>query len=150
MWAYIKKALNSSLGTNDFLPLNEIILGQRSLVASDAPFYTLLSSSVSTDLQSPQTAADFVARTNGSVRIVVNARASLTDRRIDIGIYENDILIDSGKVIGPDATDVSFDIKIVKGNAYKIKFNSYDGYTVRINNIKINANIVDGSLIEEV
>lgn len=37
-WAQIKKAINSTLGTKDFKPLNELILGERSLVSSDNVF----------------------------------------------------------------------------------------------------------------
>ena len=34
-WAQIKLALNSSLGTKEFKPLDELIKGQKTLIASD-------------------------------------------------------------------------------------------------------------------
>lgn len=40
-WAGIKYAINSTLGTSDFKPLDKMILGMRSLQASDNVYMTL-------------------------------------------------------------------------------------------------------------
>lgn len=131
--------------------LKKIIEGKKSLVASDNPFYTLLASSVSTKEKTYQSVASFIAKVSGSVRIVVNARAATSGSTIgvDIGVYEEETLLVDDSVFGNDATNVTMDIKIDKGKLYSIKFKSRGSYTVYVNSVHINANIVDGSLIKE-
>ena len=50
LWAGIKHALNSTLGTKDFMPLDKMILGMRSLQASDEVYWSLIPLKTSTVL----------------------------------------------------------------------------------------------------
>ena len=53
LWAGIKRALNSTLGTTEFEPLDKIILGSKALKASDNFYSNILSGRFSGNSENP-------------------------------------------------------------------------------------------------
>ena len=73
-WSGIKHALNSTLGTEEFQPLDKIILGSKGLVASDNLYVSLYSSNLTTKLLDVGYTADVLKmRWSGSIRLNISA-----------------------------------------------------------------------------
>lgn len=111
IWAGIKHALNSTLGTSDFKPLDELIADKiakivsgKSLAASDTTYKTLSSSAVSVEVETlsenyVKLGNSFTVNAPGSIRII----ASVTNPR-----YTDDM--------GTSYTTQNAKIYIVKGS----------------------------------
>lgn len=144
IWAGIKHALNSTLGTDDFKPLDEIIRGQRTLAASDA---TIAVISGSQDyVRSGAVLPSFVAKTKGVVRVTVSGAM------VDAMIGEVYLLIlrDGNKVESlyfstKAGATYSVDVSVEEGSeiSFEISKGVFD-----CKYIHIGAQIVDGSLFE--
>lgn len=130
MWDKIKHALNSTLGTPDFKPLNEIIMQEKDLAASDY-VYKVVRSSGSASMYD-----DFslTANRNGSIRILVYVGKALDNlgTRISVQAFKNSVNIGSNsKYYGKEdpAETLTLDVNITKGDVITIKIS--DGYANR-------------------
>lgn len=121
VWAEIKHAVNSSLGTSDFKPLNEIILQTKDLAASDTVYKVIYPSGASNI-----TSANIQANRNGSIRILLYVTANSTSQQrpntYNIKVFDGSTkIVDYSQVIAPlsPAQIVSVDFPIAKGHSYE-------------------------------
>ena len=156
-WAGIKHALNSTVGTADFQPLNDMVadvkstvIGQRTLAASDSTIKVLLSTQ---ELFSnrPVTVGTFTPQVNGSVRITGDF--TVTDA-IGSGYYlVLDVYLGTSQVartlVELSANKLAYtltrDLEITKGNTYVVKV--YADARTRANSVNVCANVIDTSLV---
>lgn len=150
--AITKFAINSTLGTANFKPLDKIIEGQRSLGASDAVMAVPVLNEITMGSASPRTLlATFTPKVNGSVRILASMKRGPSSANSTAYIYvtENGTDITSFSTDESSYTEVYKDIKITAGKEYKVYFyGSYNGE--KINSLKICASVIDTSLLGEV
>lgn len=110
IWKEIKKAINSTLGTSDFKPLDQIITDGKGLVASDNLYYRLNSYS-GDELTTMLTATMNV---KGSMRIKASASGFGSSERVTVTVYKNNSLSASVTVTSTStevSTDFSFNAK---------------------------------------
>ena len=140
-WAGIKYALNSTIGTEDFISLDKLIKGQRTLAASDSTIAIIESSNsgISYDIVFKKS---FIPKTDGVVRVIVDIAANTSSSYFTI--YENGIAITQERFYTGDNRElVHIDIPVVKNFVYTFRpMNSV------VWSVAIGAQIVDGSLFE--
>lgn len=169
IWTGIKHALNSTLGTSGFKPLNEIIMGQKQFVASDNLFFDIGSAEfrvtayrVSTQYSKTTDIAKIKFNGNGSVKFFMQITSDY-GTGATIELYKGDILVSAlGSAGWPGSSEqVSEDtdtvVSIEKGVEYTLKATATvrtsamagNSYTATSNaKMQIKADIVDLSLIE--
>ena len=135
-WSGIKHALNSTLGTASFKPLNEIIEGQRNLAASDSVIAVVNSnpSSISGTL---------VTSKNGSIRIMATLYGGDNIAPARVWVYDP---VTSEGLLELTAYNAN---GIVREGDIAVKAGKRYGFTVTRGTatIKIGANVVDTSLV---
>ena len=156
-WVGIKKALNSTVGTSGFKPLNDMIqdvkntvIGQRTLAASDSPIKTL-TSGTSEFSYTGVTVGTFTPQANGSVRIVAKCSDPYTirlDYTIELEVLSGTTTIATISI--PMVEDVTtytltHDMAITKGATYTVKMKA--SISTTLNSVSVCANIVDTSLV---
>lgn len=153
IWTGIKHAINSTLGTADFKPLDKIIEGQRTLAASDSVIQVVMSS-IKKITSDNTVLGSFVPQTEGSVRIITQCSTSNTGADSATLIVKR---ADNGVEVGKITTyfdssnnyDVRLDIAIKKGVQYEIIMRTNtSGANVYF--LNIGAQIIDTSLVEVV
>lgn len=141
-WAGIKHALNSTLGTEDFIPLDKLIKGQRTLAASDTTIAVLVNTNTPSTGKISFTKS-FVPKAKGVVRIKVDGYGTRTDEGY-VSVAENGKQLASLYFPGGTRETISIDISVSKNSIYTFSQNSY----ARVYNLSVGAQIVDGSLFE--
>lgn len=152
IWSGIKHALNSTLGTDKFKPLNEIIDEQRDLVASDSLFrYIFTGSNTYKPDNESIDIVQFKSNRNGSIRIRFSGM-NTTAPTLTIRIINAD---NSSVVAGvslndrmSEYEDFYVDAIIQKGKNYKIQAYASNRPNATIKNLRICANELDISGIE--
>lgn len=86
IWKEIKRAMNSTLGTSNFKPLDQIITESKGLAASDNPYYSLGSYSVRNGTTTLLTATMNV---NGTVRVKGTSSGFSSSETVTLRIYKN-------------------------------------------------------------
>lgn len=166
IWTGIKHALNSTLGTDEFKPLNEIIDGQRTLAASDSVMKVLLSSDLSfSSSNKERVIGDFTPRRNGSVRVqsslyFISSSSSITTATCTISVITNYGAPEQTTVATyaptfssnnsiKDTQIIDLDVEVQAGTTYTLYINMAKTVSsLHITSAKVCANIVDTSLIE--
>ena len=154
-WTGIKYAINSSLGTEEFKPLDEMvqdvkdtIIGQRTLAASDSVIGVLLSNSLEEQYETQ--IGVFTPETSGSIRLMweISNTAGRDDYTRTLKVLENSVEIESYTVSVLRSSTKAFtaDLAIKKGKTYVIK-RFADTTSQPLNYVKIGANVVDTNLI---
>lgn len=152
IWAGIKHALNSTLGTSEFKSLDKIIEGQRSLAASDSVISVVFSGNqMVTNNLGFFSLGSFVPKKNGSVRVVLigYAEGAQSNRAVKVIVRNNG----TDSVSAVDASSVGgysvfVDISVIADETYEVLVAVTNSIPVRVTNAKIGANIVDTSLVE--
>lgn len=152
IWTGIKHALNSTLGTDKFKPLNEIIDEQRDLVASDSLFrYIFTGSNSYTPYNEAIDIVQFKSNRNGSIRIRFSG-INTTEPTLTIRIVKADNSSAVASVSLNDRMseyeDFYTDVLIKKGEVYKIQAYASRRPNATITNLRICANELDISGIE--
>lgn len=152
-WSGIKHAINSTLGTSEFQPLDKIIDGQRTLAASDSVLNVVFSGN-ETIGENYEIIGGFIPKKNGSVRVIIEYRnSSNTERTFYAHIIreeDNAVIAKNSLSIGYTQTNVLFvDVPIAAGVSYQIRLFSSNN-TTYVTSVKIGAQIVDTSLVEVV
>ena len=161
LWAGIKRALNSTLGTNGFKPLNAIIDeaktailseidGQRSLAASDSVIQVVFSGKKNVT-NNYESVGEFIPRKNGSVRALVEYYNNSTTPRtfnLEIRRVEDRVVVGttSLEASGEQTNNVFVDVPVVANINYEVR--CYATSSVSVTSVKIGAQIVDTSLVE--
>lgn len=158
-WAGIKYALNSTLGTDKFKPLDEIILGTKSLLASDN-LYSLINRSYSTQASQTEATLDIpltiLFNWSGSANIMLSGAltsgGNVFTGTITVTIYKNNEIYKTVKISKDDAnanlkTPLTFNINDVF--SFKLDKPATSGNSTKAS-LAINgiyADISDGSAI---
>lgn len=150
-WSGIKHALNSTLGTSEFKPLDKIIEGQRTLAASDSVIKVLLSTSQNIS-SSQLTVGSFTPQVDGSVRISgkftlksLGSASSTLVLRVYLGTSQ--VALTSVNLTNTQSEYTAIrDLSVTKGNTYVVKVSSDSGMTA--NSVNVCANVIDTSLVE--
>lgn len=90
-WAGIKHAINSTLGTAKFKPLDKILKDSMYLVASDTPLYVL-----NGEFGQREKEVTFLEKTfnvNGAIRILITEPYNMNTSTSVVRVYKNDTLI---------------------------------------------------------
>lgn len=125
-----KYAINSTLGTGEFQPLDKIIKGQRYFAASDTTIAILGSAGTVTYLPK-----SFIPKTNGVVKLTADFEyGTLGGDGLDI--------FEDGNLYATTKKDTEISVK--KNSVYTFKTKS----GTSVSDLKICAQIIDGSLFE--
>ena len=127
-WAGIKHALNSTLGTSDFKPLDEIykdtvesLINSITVSASDNPLKILVSTQ--TDITRDGIIRTFNANSSGTVRIIADINAG---NNVSFSVINQSGQQVGYKVAYDGATKLNMDINATKGVTYTIQiYGSY-------------------------
>lgn len=143
-WSGIKHALNSTLGTTNFEPLDTIIKGQKRIVASDTPLVIYVNENLPISSGNVKDLGSFVPSVGGTCRMNINATTSGTNA---IEIYKNGSLIHniSFSTSIDEYKDFSFDFNIEKGAIYLFKARCSSGYA-SIAQVKLCGSTIDSAL----
>lgn len=94
-WTEIKHAINSTLGTSEFKPLDKLFLEQKALVASDVPFYEIVAGEKRVDVGKGDNTATLPYKIKmlnaGSLRVSVMLKRSNSSNYTTLRIYVNDV-----------------------------------------------------------
>ena len=147
LWSQIKYAMNSTLGTSEFKPLDKIIEGQRTWGASDVLIKLLTTSA---GYFSDTTLGSFTPKVGGSVRVFAFAFAeNYVGDSAYLRVYRGDTLVasTSAKITNNGTTPMSIDISITAGEKYTVK-----GYTSSttssLKSVSVCGSLIDASLME--
>ena len=156
MWSYIKKAINSTLGTNDFEPLNELFFKNKALNASENLYYTIQSESVKVEEGKTYKIPKSIKMYNsGSITIKSNLKAPYGRKYTYLNIYINNVLYkqlssttnanettEVSTVVSFNADDViTFGIFVELTSASSTKYGEFS-------NLRICADMVDTSVMK--
>ena len=143
LWTGIKHAINSSLGTNDFKPLDKIIRDSYYVYASDDLLKTLYKKTYPESTYKVDLTDIGTINVSGVVRITVQANGLRINTNDCVYIGKN------GNVqpirIPNDADNASIDIEVSKGDVIQFKINGSASFGVYVNSIQITANGQIGS-----
>lgn len=154
IWTGIKHAINSTLGTADFKPLDKLFLEQKAIVASDMPFYTIVAGertfSVST---SGSNILPYKIKmiNSGSLRVSVMLRRSISDTSSFLRILVNDIErkeLSSGFNDGSTYLLKTADIKFKQDDVISFGVGGYKKAFVK--DLTLCGTIVDNSLFKDI
>lgn len=145
-WAEIKHAINSSLGTDDFKPLNELINGTKGLVASDNLYMNLVTSNISVSSRDTYTIPINVnINWNGSFRLS-GVFYTNTNYRGKLEVYKNNVLVDTITATADSTTKISADFMCNKGDIFTLTINNTNiSVMTNLRNLAIYADLVDTS-----
>lgn len=143
IWAGIKHALNSTLGTSDFKPLDQLIIGERAFVASDTAYSVMLDGAQSTTA----TIGSFTPKLDGYVRVIAKVQTTAlsgTTSSIQVGNKYMYFAGGNGEVVK------SIDIRVTANASYVVSWTTAGSGTGRhqLNNVIIGAQIADTTLME--
>lgn len=145
-WGEIKKAINSTIGTAGFQPLDAIIKGQKTFVASDNTMIVLSAQSDKT-WNDGTIIGTFTPKTSGSVRLMAEIGNDINDRDAGIIVQRDGVTLTSFYADSGVMRVMSADFQVDENAQYTfIIAVSGTGYQARTNYIRICADIVDGSL----
>ena len=142
LWVGIKRALNSTVGTKEFKPLDQIIKGQRTLGASDNVIAVISNTQGSGATTFPMT---FTPKTNGIIRLIAKGCADSTSYTGTFSVLENGVRKYNIEVpVRGGSADFTTELNVNADCVYSFARNSNTTTTY----IAIGAQIIDGSLFE--
>lgn len=146
IWKEIKRAINSTLGTSDFKPLDQIITDGKGLVASDNLYYQLNSATMSSEGSATRTINTATMHASGSMRAKAKASMYGTYSMISLYVYKNGTLYTSQtwNNRGGDSVEKSVDISFKKDDVlrFDVAFSSITS-TSRLYDIGLYADVKD-------
>ena len=144
--AITKYAINSTLGTNNFEPLDKMIIGQKQLLASDNVYQIVKSDTVSVTNPETLNIDLFKLKMNGSFKISVYAGASSNNGTVRI--LKNGVDITSISVGQTDGNYASSVIIAERNDIFSVILSAGTNGSLYVYTISILADIIDGSAIE--
>lgn len=144
--AITKYAINSTLGTNNFEPLDKMIIGQKQLLASDNVYQIVKSDTVSVTNPATLNIDLFKLKINGSFKINVYAGAS--SNNATVRILKNGVDITSISVGQTDGNYASSVIIAERNDIFSVILSAGTNGGLYVYTISILADIIDGSAIE--
>lgn len=149
--AITKYAINSTLGTDDFKPLDQIIKGEKLFMASDYPIVVLVTNDTKAVGTEYITIGKFKPHVNGTIRLKLNIE-SLYGTGDDLFIQilkDNTVIHSSTYKIKNALSDLSLDINVVANSSYTFQIKrTYSSALVTLKNASINAQVTDYNYFE--
>lgn len=122
MWAGIKKALNSTLGTSEFKPLDQLIAEGRDLVASDNLFRYLYAGEYNTGSVEEKTIFKFKTNRDGSFRLKFNSKSAYNGYDRNLEVYrDGERVYQFQPPQNYEDVETTVDIQCYKGAEFEIK-----------------------------
>ena len=162
-WAEIKKALNSSIGTSDFKPLNEIIDGTKKLVASDNLYCVVIDQPQTKTFTSAGGTFDIDKKVkilwNGSIKITADFSFSgyegTGQKYREFYIFKNGTKIIEQSYASQGEYTYTNTFSVKKGDEFTFQIlytrgspaGTYESYII-VNSIEILSDVIDGSGVE--
>ena len=151
MWGYIKKALNSTLGTDKFRPLDKLFLKDKALVASD-DLYVIIDSAVSLKANTTVKSTKKIKMLNsGSVKIgAVSSTPTKHSYYSLIKVYLNDSDLDQLYFDHTENQSVFSEttINFSENDVITLEYQSPQYSECDFSNVALYGRVVDVSLIE--
>lgn len=132
IWGEIKHALNSTLGTSDFKPLNEIVMQTKDLAASDYLYKVINNNEVSRKdipTNSWVTIASLTMHRNGSARIKFDMRSNMEYGGVRISAPNGSVSINASSDTTAGWVTQSANISFSKGDTIQISIGNSSGRT---------------------
>lgn len=159
-WVGIKHALNSTVGTKDFLPLDKFLkqtlLDSKRLVPSDVLYHDLnFESTLIANSSKPTVSKDlFVMNMSGTFDLKIKHRSHTYRGTVTININDNAVASFTSEIPGAtiDYLEELVQITAKKGDVVSItvqKSSSYSGGATYVENVVVYAEVVDGTGITE-
>ena len=157
IWAEIKMALNSTLLTPDFKPLDLVIqdsfIAGRELIASDTPYKLLIQDGDYTVEGSgaQQTIVTIKPKTDGSLRLKWDDFRTTSANNSTGCIYKNGVSLFSPPVSTSTMKPDSVDILYSKGDTIEVTLTVSSSMLrghFKIKNLMICADVIDGRVLE--
>lgn len=150
--AITKYAINSTLGTEDFEPLDVMMMSQKTMVASDNLLYDVLTSSITSNSSYPKREKNlFKVKSGGSFKLKFNANG-YGDTSGKVSIYRNNETTPIQTVTFTTPNQyvdyLSNIISANRGDSFKIILEHMRTDATTIARVSICANLVDGSIIK--
>ena len=143
--AITKYAVNSTLGTDKFQPLDQMIVGQKMFVASDTPIFA--GKDVFTNVNDYTTFLSFTPELDGTLKISLFLDSSGdSSPKGYFRILENGITVFI--ITDKDSNNVETMINISAKKTYKFECKASASCAVIINEFKICGSIVDSNWFE--
>lgn len=138
-WAKIKKAINSTLGTDEFKPLDKLILGEKRFVAhSDIILHSFITNSVEIGTYKSE---KFVSKLDGTLLLKIQLSGG-SGAHYGYEIYENDVLLYEENWI--NLTNLhTYYLKVAAGNKYHIEIDENYSGTVKITTLELCGMVMD-------
>ena len=157
-WSGIKHALNSTLGTGDFKPLDKIvtdlIYNNKSLVASDNPYYIIEPNAKSISLNGSIQTLSYKLRfkNQGSIRISVGLKRSSSDVGTYLYVLVNNVQVANLSSNDTDYVTKTTDISIPAGGVLSFKVDGASSSSAKayFKALEIHADVIDSSLFEDI
>ena len=148
-WGEVKKAINSTLGTEDFKSLDEIILGEKTFVGSDTTLIVL--GLAGGDYYYGECVPQFKLNVGGVIRINANVSNSQSTYGVNGGIRLTDV--DTGTVQIVDIyipkggnQDIMAEFNVDANKTYEVYFDGSDGLdSASLNSIKVCGQVIDSN-----
>ena len=148
-WGEVKKAINSTLGTEDFKSLDEIILGEKTFVGSDATLIVL--GLAGDNYYYGDCVPRFKLNVGGVIRITANVTNGSSSYSVDgrIGLTDVDtsttqtvnIRISTGTRI-----DIIAEFNVDANKTYEVYYDGSDGpAAASLNSIKVCGQVIDSN-----
>lgn len=144
IWAEIKHALNSTIGTSDFAPLNELYIKGKTLVASNNHYM---------DIYLPQEYAPFDVprkikmKNSGSVLISANVFSYSNNGGLNV-LINNEIVARFQGINTSGGSTQGGTIYFKKGDELSFKYYLGTSGATYVSDLKIFADVVDTSMLE--
>ena len=123
IWIGIKRALNSTLGTTKFKPLDKILKDSMYLVASDTVLYNI---GRANGLRGQEkTFFEKTINVNGTIRFVATDSSSLSSSYDYVRIYKNNTLVKTIPYTTSNGLPIT-DITVEKGSVLKLSLYTVD------------------------
>lgn len=156
IWAEVKHAINSTLGTNDFKSLDKIIKGQRTYAASNALLAVLLHSSTAiTTTKTTIPNVNFIPSVNGSLAVYLDIYEDYyptSGNYVDFWIYENGVETASVRTMGnqfayEETLTKTINIQIKKDKTYTFAIKSRYNDSLYLTSLRLHGSVVDLSML---
>lgn len=150
-WGEIKKAVNGLIGTSDFEPLDEVIVGQKSLSASDNLYYTFWSGNKQfTQVEEFEIPVKFKMRNAGTLKIRLSKSGSIgSGKYYNSYVYKNGVQV----FLKENTLDPAFTsdaITVNKGDTISVKVfcTQYSLHNLALISCEILADLIDTTPIK--
>ena len=145
-WSKVKKAINSTLGTDEFAPLDKLILGSKGLKASENFYSRVLSKSLTGRKDEPFVIENLMTmKWQGSLRLKISLRGETDDSYV--GVKKNGVVV--GALYASSLYSYSerhINISFTKGDVIGLELSSIsNGNTVFIQYVDVYADVIDMS-----